>query len=130
MKKGCHLLCILLTVLGCSTSQTILNVENKVSPQKTSEEVKTAILIAGVQKGWTMTSAEPGRIDGKISVRNRHRAHIEIRYDASGYRIHYLDSQGLDADAAGTIHRNYNKWITLLDQAIQVELMRQPTGHQ
>lgn len=130
MKKWCYTLCALLLMAGCANFQPILNIDNQVSQKKTIEEVKNAILVAGTLKRWTMTELEPGRIDGKITVRNKHSAHIEIRYSATQYSLHYVDSQGLDADGSGKIHRNYNKWITLLDQTIQVELLRQPTTGQ
>lgn len=87
-------------------------------------KVQTAILAALALKGWQGRVVSPGVIQGVLLVR-RHRAEIEITFDARKYSIKYVSSEELDYDAAkNTIHRNYNKWIILLQRVIDVEMMR------
>lgn len=58
-----------------------------------------------------------------ILIRGRHYAEVIIPYSSSAYSIYYSDSRVLDYDErAQRIHRNYNKWVILLSQAIQGHL--------
>ena len=56
-----------------------------------------------------------------IVVRDRHQAWVDIPYSTKGYQIRYRDSAGLDYDGE-RIHRNYNKWVQLLDADIRRQL--------
>ena len=56
-----------------------------------------------------------------ITVRGQYHAEIDIPYSADHYRIQYRDSSGLDYKD-GKIHKNYIRWVRLLDKGILREL--------
>lgn len=70
-----------------------------------------------------MREERPGVITGHIQVR-QHQANISIPYNTVHYSINYVSSVNLDDKGEGKIHRNYNRWINGLNQAIQLELNR------
>lgn len=114
----------LVLVAGCSTSQPVMNMTNSQVPSSLSEsDVSHAIINAGVSKKWVMREERPGLITGHIQVR-QHQANISIPYNTANYSINYVSSVNLDDKGKGTIHRNYNRWINGLNQAIQLELNR------
>ena len=86
----------------------------------TQEQVKNAILKAGVQRQWIMSEVGPGVIKGRQQTRN-HVAEVRITYSATGYDIKYDSSLNLQA-SGGKIHKNYNRWVHNLDKDIQVNL--------
>jgi hypothetical protein len=113
-----------LAFAGCGTTQPIYNVQSApitgVSGKAMSmTEVQQAILRAGTQLGWQMQPEGPGRITGRLALRN-HLAVVDIEHDTKTYSIKYRDSTGLDA-RDGMIHRNYNGWIQNLEKAIRVQ---------
>lgn len=117
-----------LLLAGCSTSQPIQNINHEqIALTLNQEQVERAIMQGGKQKGWTMQRAEPGLIHGTITVRS-HQATIKVPYTNRDFSILYVSSKGLDDEGQGTIHRNYNKWISLLDQAIRLELNSAANG--
>jgi hypothetical protein len=81
------------------------------------------IVRALTKKRWAVTKEDKatGILQAEILVR-RHYAKIEIKYSATNYSITYMDSRDLRY-RNGEIHRNYNKWIKLLDEAIRQNLM-------
>lgn len=114
----------LVLVAGCSTSQPVMNMTNSQVPPSLSEsDISRAILNAGVSKKWVMREERPGLITGHIQVR-QHQANISIPYNTANYSINYVSSVNLDDKGKGKIHRNYNRWINGLNQAIQLELNR------
>ena len=118
----CTLLPGTLLQTSCATYQPILNIKQEPVTQTLSQkQVEKAILMGGLQKGWTMKVTQPGLIRGTITVRT-HQATIDVPYTDKDFSIQYVSSVGLNDNGKGTIHRNYNKWITLLDQAIRIEL--------
>lgn len=70
-----------------------------------------------------MREERPGVISGEIQVR-KHHATINIPYNTQSYSINYVSSLNLDDSGSGKIHRNYNRWVNGLNQAIQIELNR------
>jgi len=112
----------LVVFAGCTRTLPIHNIENQtVSYNLSLNEVEKAILKGGMEKGWTMTVSEPGRIDANIIVR-KHKAETVISYNEHSYSITYHDSMNLLYDS-GKIHKSYNKWITYLNQRIQINLL-------
>lgn len=91
------------------------------------EEVRGAIFAAAAVKGWIPTSVNANQIQATIKVRDRHTATIDIKFTDRSYSINLKSSGGLD-EKAGNIHRNYNKWISLLDNQIQAELLEKANG--
>ena len=113
-------------VLGaCATGQPIYNVTEApiiLTPGKTAtmQQVQTAIIRAGTRLGWQMQPEGPGKLSGRLAVR-QHLAVIDVEHNTKAYSIKYRDSSGLNAQD-GTIHKNYNGWIQNLDKAIRSEL--------
>lgn len=114
----------LVLVAGCSTSQPVMNMtNNQVPPSLGESDISRSIINAGVSKRWVMREERPGLITGHIQVR-QHQANISIPYNTANYSINYVSSVNLDDKGKGKIHRNYNRWINGLNQAIQLELNR------
>lgn len=105
---------------GCARTAPIAQVHSSVSAGHTQEQVKNAILKAGVQRQWIMSEVGPGVIKGRQQTRN-HVAEVRITYSATGYDIKYDSSLNLQA-SGGKIHKNYNRWVHNLDKDIQVNL--------
>lgn len=126
MKNIKHFISMLtmLLLIGCSTSQPVLNMTSNPIPANLSEQqISRAIINAGISKRWIMKEERPGVIRGHIQVR-QHQATIDIPYTTHDYSISYVNSVNLDDNGSGKIHRNYNRWIAGLNQAIQLELNR------
>jgi predicted small lipoprotein YifL len=105
---------------GCARTAPIDQVHSIVSAGHTQEQVRNAILKAGVQRQWIMSEAGPGVIKARQQTRD-HMAEISITYSANGYAINYDNSQNLLA-SGGKIHKNYNRWVHNLDKNIQINL--------
>jgi hypothetical protein len=85
--------------------------------------VQQGIMEAAVQRQWTARVVKPGSISASILVRGKHFAEVTIDYTDSDYSIKYVSSRDLDYDEAKReIHKNYNKWVTLLNQQITLRL--------
>ena len=69
---------------------------------------------------WHAVKVKPGLIRATAFVRN-HRADVKIPYSSSNYSIIYEGSHNLRA-GNGLIHRNFNKWVILLNRDIQYHL--------
>lgn len=109
---------------ACSTSQPVHNLSNnRVNFTLSEQQVGNAIIDGGLNKGWTMQKVQPGLIRGQLNLR-QHQAVIDIPYSAQDYSIKYVRSVNLGDEGKGSIHRNYNRWVQGLDQAIQIELAR------
>ena len=103
---------------GCARTAPIDQVHSTVSAGHTQEQVKKAILKAGVERKWIMSEAGQGVIKARQQSRD-HSAEIRINYTASSYDINYENSQNLQA-SGGQIHKNYNR--RNLDKDIQLNL--------
>ncbi len=110
-----------LLLLGCARTQSVHNINDHMIPAGlTQQQVKQAIVDAGNARGWVMRETSPGVIAGDIVVRS-HNAAIDVSYSEASYSINYRDSRNLDY-SGDKIHRNYNKWIILLDRDIMMKL--------
>ncbi|WP_308364431.1 MULTISPECIES: hypothetical protein [unclassified Microbulbifer] len=116
-----------LVLAGC-TSHSVMNINDSPVPNRlngvpqTAETVRQGILAGCVDKGWNCREISPGLIEASIKVRN-HRATTEISYNKNSYNILYKNSSMLDYNERNnTIHRNYNRWISYLDNAIHKRL--------
>jgi hypothetical protein len=115
---------ISLAIAGCVRTVPVYNVSSApvaapAGPLSTAQ-VRAAIIEALHDKGWVVRQDNPGRIEAEVLVRT-HRADVEIDYSATQYSITYKDSENLLYDGA-TIHRNYNKWLVLLERQINQRL--------
>ncbi|MFZ4834987.1 hypothetical protein [Rouxiella sp. Mn2063] len=106
---------------GCANkSEPIHNVMESIAASHTKQEMQKAIVIAGSQQGWIMSSPEPGLVTGMRST-DKYSAQIKVTYSENYFTIHYVNSTNLDA-RDGFIHKMYNRWISDLDQDIKVQL--------
>jgi hypothetical protein len=89
----------------------------------TTEQVRAAIVAGLAAKGWTVQSEEGLALTAETSS-GGHTASVTIEYSSTRYSIHHLNSsEGLKYDGQ-EIHRRYNHWIDLLQQAINAELAK------
>ncbi|MCH8686358.1 hypothetical protein [Pedomonas mirosovicensis] len=88
--------------------------------QPSSDQVRAAIIQAASARGWVTRDEGTGHLVATLHVR-KHTAVIDIKYTGSSFSITYKDSQVLRYTGT-TIHRNYNKWVKLLEQDIQQKL--------
>ncbi|QKJ86707.1 hypothetical protein PMPD1_1757 [Paramixta manurensis] len=117
------LVVIVSALAGCARTAPVLNVKHPITQHYSDNQVKTAILEAGLARHWVMTPTAPGVITGRLTQRE-HSATIRVDYSATQYNITYVNSENLLA-GHGDIHRNYNRWINNLDQDIQLRLSAQ-----
>ncbi|MCL2899026.1 hypothetical protein [Brenneria tiliae] len=116
-------LACVLALTGCARTAPVANVTKPITANYSSDQVRKAILQAGLEREWVMTPVSPGVINGRIDQRG-HVADIRINYSPTSYSINYVSSQNLLA-IGGKIHRNYNRWINNLDREIQLKLAGQ-----
>lgn len=109
---------VLLT--GCARTAPIHNVNQTLTQRYTDNQMKLAVIEAGIGRKWVMTPVSPGVINGRLAQRD-FVATIRITYTSQNYRIDYVSSENLKA-GQGEIHNNYNRWIANLDQDIQLRL--------
>ncbi|WP_019559007.1 hypothetical protein [Thioalkalivibrio sp. ALE12] len=96
---------------------TVTNVDGD---RPSAEQMERAIRTAGASLGWRMEEAEPGLLEGRLSLRD-HVAVVEIPFAAGEYSIRYKDSANLNYED-GNIHPNYNNWIQNLDNQIRAQI--------
>ncbi|EPL08782.1 hypothetical protein [Pseudomonas sp. CF161] len=112
----------LLTTVSCTSKR--MYTPNRIIPATISadqDQVKQAILKNLVARKWEVQRISPGLIQAQITVRQEFHAEIDIEYSASFYKIVYRDSRDLDYKD-GKIHKNYIRWVRLLDKGILREL--------
>jgi len=109
---------VLVLVAACAAPVRNVVSEPFVTSRDVSlEEVKKTIISAGTGLGWKMMPQEDGRITGRLDLR-KHTAIVDIAYTTEAFSITYVDSTNLKYDGR-LIHRNYNNWITNLENRIQ-----------
>lgn len=108
---------------GCAGTAPIHNVNQSLSQRYTDNQMKVAIIEAGIGRKWVMTPVAPGILNGRLSQRG-FTANIRVTYTDQSYSIQYVSSENLKA-GNGKIHGNYNRWINNLDQDIQLRLAAQ-----
>ena len=108
----------LLATAGC-TSKPVLNTQHDLpaNTQASEEKIKQVIVAALQKREWTVQRLSPHLVQAEITVRNQFYAAIDIRYTRTSYAITYRDSRDLGYKD-GKIHRNYNRWISMLDRDI------------
>jgi len=113
---------LLLMLAGCKTNP-ILNIQNtpiEILAKHSSKDIKKAIIRAGTELDWQMKSVKEGHIIGTLYVRT-HVAVVDINYSKNNYNIIYKSSKNLKYDGIN-IHKNYNRWIQVLNRLIQKKL--------
>ncbi len=125
------LLLSLVAVAGCRVAP-LYNVTDATFPQPVAStqqpgmaDYRNAIIRAGASRGWVFEDVEPGHMIGKIAVRGKHFATVDVMFDQEQFSIVHKSSQNLNYDAStNQIHPNYNSWVRLLQQDIQTEISR------
>jgi hypothetical protein len=84
------------------------------------DEVEVLLRSAAEFKGWKVNEEGDGHLSARINVRT-HYAEIDIHFTAENYSITYRDSRELMYDGE-KIHRNYNKWIKLIEENVDERL--------
>ena len=112
----------LLTTVSCS-SKRMLTPDRTLhaSIQTDRAQMQQAIVKTLVARGWTVQKITPQLVQAQITVRGQYHAEIDIPYSANHYQIVYRTSSGLDYEN-GKIHKNYIRWVRLLDKGILREL--------
>ena len=82
----------------------------------TSDQVKSIITQTATARGWRVRDQRPGHLVATITPRS-HMAAVDIIYTNKIYSIRYKESDNLLYNGAN-IHRNYNKWVKLLERDI------------
>jgi hypothetical protein len=88
------------------------------------DDIARAIKSGLVAREWTVQREENGVIEAKLFVRS-HTAEIRIPFDKEYVNIRYVSSTNLlyeEKQGIKHIHRNYNKWIKLLERDIASKL--------
>jgi len=115
---------VAVTVVGCNRVQPIYNVEGQAFPSIVEsldqKEIEQAIVRAGNSRDWIISPNPDGSLDGLLMPR-QHVAKIRIEFDQHGFSIQYKDSEEL-LYSGGKIHRNYNRWVRNLEDAILQEV--------
>lgn len=129
MKKVCTIIaiCIIAIIISGCSIHPIKNIEGNAIPllndssQPPLKVVQNAIVAACLSRGWVANVKSDNMIEAKLMLRD-HQASVEIPFSRSSYSIIYKDSRKLGYRKNGTIHRNYNGWVTKLSASIQKEL--------
>lgn len=112
----------LLTTVSCS-SKRMLTPDRTLHPSIHADraQMQQAIVKSLVGRGWTVQKITPELVQAQITVREQFHAEIDIPYSATHYQIIYRNSSGLDYKD-GKIHKNYIRWVRLLDRDIVRDL--------
>ena len=112
----------LLSTVACSSKRLLTPDRTLPVTLKTDRaQMQQAIVKTLVARQWTVQQITPNRVQAQITVRGQYHAEIDIPYSTDHYRIQYRDSSGLDYKD-GKIHKNYIRWVRLLDKGILREL--------
>ena len=112
----------LLSTVACSSKRLLTPDRTLPVTLKTDRaQMQQAIVKTLVARQWTVQQITPNRVPAQITVRGQYHAEIDIPYSADHYRIQYRDSRGLDYKD-GKIHKNYIRWVRLLDRDIVRDL--------
>jgi hypothetical protein len=92
----------------------------------TAEQIDQAAAAGAHAKGWTIEQHTPGLTVAEVSS-GGHTARVRIVTNETGWRVlHEQSSPGLKYSVeerhGEVIHRRYNHWVRLLDDAIRQQL--------
>jgi hypothetical protein len=133
MQTTLHFAAVLILAVSATAAQAacfrcdpIMNVKDTLvaaPPNKavSADDVRSAIIRAGMALGWQIKEDGPGKLVGTLVLR-KHTAVVEIPYSATNFSILYKSSINLD-EADGQIHKNYNGWISNLQKGIGTQML-------
>lgn len=112
---------------GCAMrDKPVLQIDDApISVAGGEESVASAIKTALKGREWSVLDETPGKIRAEYRKPNAdvgdHVVVVDITYDADSYSIDYVDSKNMRYDgSAGTIHRNYNRWVANLERDLSL----------
>lgn len=112
------------SLTGCFMPEQVKTIEVQQVPANIQSDVQVekAIMRAGKSLNWQMTLTDSQTVTG-IYQTNTSRMTVSIPFTRTGYRILLKSSTNMSYSAEkGTINGTYNKRVTELDNAIQVNL--------
>lgn len=116
---------VALLALGACTRAVLMPAPAITVPTGVSQDqVKTAVVTALDGRGWTVDKLQDGNILATLHLRD-HTATIRVTYDTQAVHIAYVSSSNLEyrqSRGVRYIHRNYNGWISFLEQDIRRNL--------
>lgn len=119
MKKVLLGLFVILGLTACKTTHPLYNADSQIAATNISSEVMGKSIASALRyKGWKVLSKTDDEILAGITVRS-HYAEIKIKFNGPQYTIEHVKSSNLDYNGAkNVIHRNYNRWIKMLEAEI------------
>ncbi len=116
---------VFLLIAAACTGKPIHDVEGHALPVAAQSlppaKIRAAIIEAAERRGWQVRPVTEGQLEATYAPRE-HKAVVDIFYDNQTYSIRYKSSENLKAED-GTIHRNYNRWVQMLDKDIHRKLL-------
>ena len=112
-------LAVFLVLAGCKM-QLVEDVESAPlsTPENATLDQVTKAIVKGVHwADWETTEVAPGHIVAGTTVRNKHRAVVDIFFDTKVVSIRYKDSENLNYNGR-SIHKAYQDWVNDLKAAI------------
>lgn len=119
MKKILLGLFVVISLTACKTTHTVYNAQSEISTTNISNKVMSKSIVSALRyKGWRVLSKSDNEILAAINVR-AHYAEIKIKFNGSQYTIDHVKSTNLKYNSSkNIIHKNYNRWIKLLEAEI------------
>ena len=113
-----------LSLMGCRKHQPVYQVDHHELPYSaenlSDSQMRRSILKVASRRGWDCAERGHNRLVCRRERRG-HSAEIEIKYTHNDFSIRRLrNSSELDGED-GQIHRNYNKWVKILERDIMRE---------
>ena len=109
-------------ISSCIRFQPIQKPQTQQIPSNlSSKQIDTIIKSSCIKRGWSVKEKDSNTIIANYVKNSFYSATIQIDHSNKQYTIKYLKSKNLLNDD-GTIHRNYNKWVILLNQDIRNNL--------
>ena len=113
---------------GCGGKQVYNVFVPDIAGEYTVKQMHNAIVDAGKRQKWKFSFITSNKMIAEYSHNNgKHIAKVDIKYTATTYSIHYLDSVALNYNGE-KIHKAYNKWIKKLENEINSNLAKISSG--
>ncbi len=104
-------------VASCRTAPVLNVVETPFTTKAPSiEAADKAVKRAGAALGWQMKTVDSGHILATLPIRT-HIAVVDVKFNTGDFSILYKSSTNLKYEG-GSIHSNYNGWVTNLRDGI------------
>ena len=92
------------------------------------DAVQKAVLRGLADKGWVGEAKAPGEVHATLT-RDDWKCEIDVTFTPEHYSIKYAASEHLNYDPVKhLIHRNFNHWLILLRERIDLAIMTGPAA--